>query len=380
MRYNKNKINKKDTLKKSNNKNKSSMYKSENLLIIIPISFVIAFTYFNQKQKPTTNATCSKSTIGKGSSLQQQNPNLKGLQACQQSKAAYTSINLQTTEKRSPRTNTKVWGINGSHTKKTPRNLEQKTLIADNSSDMSFQKKKSQYQNDRYYPSCLQIGPNYTRVNLKPDDHNSFNGNLWGAQGSYEYKPTNDLYAGATLAWRQGDIDGPAGSRYLLYIDTQERLGYTFASEKKKWLVTLFSGFGYRHLGHHLKPTTGSSRHFRYNEFYVPVGLISDINFTSRFTWGMGVTWMPQVFPTVSTSPGHGNNWSLKYRLANFFVEMPFDFAVTKNRRFHITFNPFYETWKDGHSTAKTSTGASLGLPSNDYNFWGADLNFGYYF
>lgn len=334
----------------------------------------------NQNQRTIRNlrkSISSNSSIPAPSALQ--NPNKKEPQFPQPIQISYTTANLTTGE--TTTISNKVWGLNGALARKSSKTIEQKKLIADNASDMPAQKNYSDSISEKpYYPSRLQIGPNYTRVNLKPDGLSSFNGNLWGAQGSYEYKPANDLYTGVTLTWSQGDLDGLAGSRYLLYIDAQERLGYTFASEEKRWLVTLFSGAGYRYLGHHLNPSKGNSVHYRYNEFYIPVGLISNYQCSSWFSWGLGLTWMPQVFPTVNTSLDHGNNWSLNHKLANFLVEMPLDFALTKSRKFHITFNPFYQDWSDGHSTAKTSSGARLALPSNDYTFWGADLNFGYYF
>jgi len=382
MRAKKKSTNKKTITKTPARKNRSSPYNSKNLLILIPLTFVIAFTYYNQKPKSKNDSNCKKSISNSPSILAPsslKNPNKTEIQSLPAIQATFTSVNLTTEETTS--ISNKVWGVNGAQARKAARNLDQQKLIADNSSDMSLQEKNPQCLRDElYHSSRLQIGPSYTRVNLKPAGHNSFNGNLWGAQGSYEYKPANDLYAGVTLTWSQGDLDGIAGSRYLRYIDTQERLGYTFASEAKKWLMTVFSGFGYRNMGHHYHSTTGDSIRFNYNEFYVPVGLISNYSCSSWFNWGLGVTWMPQVFPTVNITPTHGNNWSLSYRLANFLVEMPLDFAVTENRKFHISFNPFYQTWNDGHSTAKTSTGASLGLPSNDYNFWGANLNLGYYF
>jgi hypothetical protein len=89
---------------------------------------------------------------------------------------------------------------------------------------------------------------------------------------------------------------------------------------------------------------------------------------------------MPQIFPTVSIVPLKGTHWSLTNTLNNYFVELIFDFNITQDKCLHISFNPFYERWQDGHSTAKTSSGISLGLPGNTYNFWGADLNVGYRF
>ena len=232
----------------------------------------------------------------------------------------------------------------------------------------------------KQFPHRIQIGGNYTRVNLKPQGSSSFNGNLGGAQGIYEYRPMNRFYGAAKLAWKEGDTHGASGKRSLLYIDTQERLGYTFGSKQGDWRLTLFSGFGYRYDGQELKPKHGSSVTFNYNEFYIPVGFLADHAFSSCFHLGINFTWMPQVFPTVGIQPLKGARWDLTYKLANFFVEMPFTFIFGRSHRWAIIFNPFYERWQDGHSFAKTSTGLKLGLPGNTYNFWGADLNLAYSF
>jgi len=227
--------------------------------------------------------------------------------------------------------------------------------------------------------SRFEIGANYTYVNLNPQGHRTFKGSLGGIQALYEYRPLNFLYGGAKFTWREGNPKGSLGHRSLLYIDAQERLGYTFACKDNRWLFTLFSGFGYRHLDQKFKPKTGSSVRFNYNEFYVPVGFLSDYVVDSLFTIGVGLTWMPQVYPTVTITPLKGARWILTNRLNNFFVEIPLTFSLTDDKRFSLILNPFYEHWEDGHSTAKAG-GVSLGLPGNIYNFWGIELNFSYRF
>jgi len=232
----------------------------------------------------------------------------------------------------------------------------------------------------REWPSRFELGGNYTRMHLKPSGSQSFNGNLWGAKGIYEYRPLDQIYAGGFLTYKEGELHGSSAKRSLLYIDAQERLGYTFSFSHHEWLLTLYTGVGFRYINQKLTPSGSSSLRFRYNEFYVPVGFETDREVNSWFTYGLSFTWMPQVFPTVSISPLQGAHWSLKKTITNFYVELPLDFTLTKNKRFHLILKPFYEHWKDGRSTAKTSTGIPLGLPSNTYDFWGADLNFAFCF
>ena len=228
--------------------------------------------------------------------------------------------------------------------------------------------------------SRLQVGGNYTYLTLQPHGHQSFEGSLGGAQASYEYRPSNRFYGGATFAWKEGSTHGSAGRRSILYFDAQERLGYTFATAKKDWRLTLFSGLGFRFVRQNLHPNEGSSLRFRYNEFYVPVGLLTNYEIHSCCALGVDFTWMPQIYPTVSIVPLKGAHWTLIDTLNNFYVAVPLTFTLTKNKKFLLIFKPSYEHWEDGHSTAKLSGGASLGLPGNTYNYYGADLNFAYSF
>jgi hypothetical protein len=89
---------------------------------------------------------------------------------------------------------------------------------------------------------------------------------------------------------------------------------------------------------------------------------------------------MSQVYPTVSIVPLKGARWDLTNKLNNYYVSTPFTFSLSENKRFQIIFNPFYEHWQDGPTTAKLSNGTPLGLPGNTYNFYGADLNFAFSF
>lgn len=228
--------------------------------------------------------------------------------------------------------------------------------------------------------SSFSLGADYTHVNLKPHGYSSFSGNLWGAKGAYQYRPHNNVYAELNGSWKEGTAHGSAGKRKLLFIDAQERLGYTFATKKVDFLFTLFAGLGYRHLGQKLTTDSNDILKFKYNEIYVPVGFLTNYGFNSWVSIGLEGTWMPQVYPTVKITPLKGSRWILHKTLSNFSVKMPIDFTVTKNKRFHIVLDPFYEHWEDGSSTAETSTGVSLGLPGNNYNYWGGNINFVYCF
>lgn len=228
--------------------------------------------------------------------------------------------------------------------------------------------------------SILQIGGNYTYVNLKVDDQPSFHGNLGGAQGSYEYRPADCFYGGVRVSWKQGKSESVGAHRSLVYVDVHERLGYTFATCERVWWCSLFSGFGFRYLGQKFEQSGQPSIKFDYNEFYIPVGFVSDYFFNSWFAAGLNFIWMPQVYPTVNIVPLKGARWILKYAISNVLVELPLTFFVDKCKRYSIIVKPFYEHWEDGKSIAKTATGNPLGLPENRYNFGGVEVSFAFSF
>lgn len=224
-------------------------------------------------------------------------------------------------------------------------------------------------------PSTLQFGANYTHAFIKVDDQSSFSGNLGGVQGCYEYRARNGFYEGLKASWKQGKTNSSHASRQLVYIDAQERLGYSLPLTCNEWTLTLFSGFGYRYLGHKLKQSGESTVKFNYNEFYVPVGFLAEYLFNSCWKLGLNFIWMPQVYPTVEIVPLKGARWILRNMLSNATVELPLTYSLKGNRCFSFVFKPFYERWEDGPSTAKTANGQKLGLPKNSYDFWGAEFN-----
>lgn len=230
------------------------------------------------------------------------------------------------------------------------------------------------------YVSSVQLGANYTHANIKVDGQSSFNGNLGGLQGSYEYKPWNSIYGGSRIAWKEGKAKNSCADRKLIYVDVQERIGYTYSPCCRDWALTIFSGFGYRYLEHRLKQTHEHSIKFRYSEFYIPVGFLSEYFFRSCLSVGLNCIWMPQVFPTVEIVPLKGAHWDLKETVGNVLVELPVTYFFQGNRRYSLILKPFYERWEDGRSTAKTFNGQKLDLPKNTYNFWGIEFNLAFGF
>ncbi len=227
--------------------------------------------------------------------------------------------------------------------------------------------------------SFLSFGANYAYVSFKPHHNETFTGNLAGAEALYEYRPCNKIYGGLKLLWRQGETTSSQASRFLVDAVAEERLGYTWTMDEDRWLWTMFTGLGYRYLGHHLRQS-GDILRLNYSEFYVPLALFTDYQVVPWFSWGVHATWQPQFFPTVTIIPLSGARWGLSNILSNILVETPLNFFAGKNQQFFLTVNPTFQYWRDGHSTAKTSTGEALGLKGISYLFWGVELSLGHAF
>lgn len=228
-------------------------------------------------------------------------------------------------------------------------------------------------------PSRFQFGGNYAYVHIQPKGESGFNGNLGGAQGLYEYRPIDSFYGALKGLWRQGNTTSATGERYLIDVDVQERFGYSIATEDERYLVSVFTGFGYRYLGHNLTEG-GATLELNYNEFYLPVGFLADYAVNSILSLGVYVTWMPQVNPTLTLVPTGGAQWILDKRYMNFLVELPLTISRCSDHQFSVILKPFYQFWQDGMTTARTSSNVPLGVPQNTYNFAGIEVNLGYQF
>ena len=83
---------------------------------------------------------------------------------------------------------------------------------------------------------------------MKPHGTPSFHGSLGGIQGLYEYRPCEKIYGALKLSWRQGETKASNATRFLVDVTAEERLGYTFTFDENRWLLTAFTGLGYRYL------------------------------------------------------------------------------------------------------------------------------------
>lgn len=240
--------------------------------------------------------------------------------------------------------------------------------------------KKEEPKCDPIYDSRIQIGGSYNYLHLVPDASAGFDGSLWGAQGLYEYRPVKAIYAAAKVSYRQGNTTHASDECSIFYIDTQERVGYTFGSNRPGSSCSLYTGIGYHYLGQQVTVTGHAPTHFGYNEFYVPVGFAFEYKNCSWFSIGLNGTWMPQVFSMVSVDPVDGAYWTISRTLSNFQVEVPFGFAMGEKKRFELFITPYVEYWQDGKSFEETTVGIGVVHPGNTYYYGGVEVNFAYSF
>ena len=228
--------------------------------------------------------------------------------------------------------------------------------------------------------SRIQAGASYSYLDLKPSGYASTNGSLGGLYALYEYRPANRFYGALSFSWREGSLHGGNMKRHINEYDVQERLGYTLSSCDDSMRITLFSGFGYRYLGQNVNES-GSSVQFNYSQIYIPVGFLSEVQFNDSYTVGLNFQWMPQVFSTVAIRPLAGSRWDLNEEAANFLVELPLTIDLIDCwSNLSVTFVPFVEWWKDGRTSASSTSGISLNVPSNSYVYGGAKLSLSYTF
>ena len=218
------------------------------------------------------------------------------------------------------------------------------------------------------------IGSNYTYIHFKPRGISSSHGNLGGVQANYEYWKENSIYEGIKLTYRQGNLTGSPYKRNILDIDSQGRIGYTLKCSN--FLLTPFSGFGWRYISQDFRHTNEYNLKFSYNEVYIPIGIHTDFRIRSFFSIGLKGTWMPQIFSSVGIKPIGNVHWDLERCFGNMMVELPMTFYFPRQKiDWTLHLNPFFQFWENGKTSAKTIRGISLGLPSNIYKLLGIEVN-----
>lgn len=224
--------------------------------------------------------------------------------------------------------------------------------------------------------SRLRIGGDYSYVHLALTGFPSFNGNLGGAQFSYEYRPSDAVYAVVASSWKQGQLNASNIKGSLLYFDAHEALGYTVSLYNRAINWSFFVGLGYRYFTQKFIVEAGDRLGYRFEFLYIPVGMLFEYEASDYLTLGLDFTWQPQTYPTHA-NPLSGVRWVLQ--LESFYVAVPFEFKLNKSKDFHLVISPFYERWQDV-TKITTPSRKRLKGPSVTYDFAGVDVNLGYSF
>lgn len=124
----------------------------------------------------------------------------------------------------------------------------------------------------------------------------------------------------------------------------------------------------------------GHTLHFYYNEFYIPVGFSFRGRLNCVVSLGLNFQWMPQVYSTLAIHPLKGARWCLNNKYANFRAELPLTMCASQKHHISVVLQPFFEYWREGHTSARTQLGTSLHVPGNTYLFAGVELNLAHSF
>ena len=218
---------------------------------------------------------------------------------------------------------------------------------------------------------------NYTRVYLKPQGVSHLKGNMGGMEGNFEYMPLNSVYGAFGGAWRYGSPHGMDDTKQNLFDgEVYQRVGYTFTFFENRFLLTPYSGFAYRHFMHKIR--LSPALRLYYNTFYIPLGLQGRYYFP-YITLGFFVTWMPQIFPSLTVDAMKGVRWITDVRYKNFRLGLPVALRLESVKNLSLFVKPSFELWQNGHTRASTPT-TPLSLPQNTYIFWEVALGVEYTF
>lgn len=236
--------------------------------------------------------------------------------------------------------------------------------------------------------SGLYLGPQayYVRLHVRNSDSSlagslgvnydtHIKGMLYGVNGGYRYERPWGIYANIEANYGQGKLkNGGSYDRYIHEYDIWGVLGYRFGGGCcENWSITPYAGFGYLLQNETLSEIDVT---YRYHIYRVPLGIRLDFAFCSCWKVGLDLTALPQVDPTVKVNKMVGARWNLAKR-TDWIVRLPieYDICICGCPNLTLILTPFWKQDNDGGSTARTSSGANLGLPPQKWNAWGASFD-----
>lgn len=220
------------------------------------------------------------------------------------------------------------------------------------------------------------IAPQISRLKFQIENFAIYRGVSKGISAGIEYRPVFWFYGGLFADY----VMGPCASenkmsRYMHDVDGQFRFGYTFPMWNfHRLTLTLFSGLGYNQITQQLHADLViSSEKFRYYNYYIPTGTVIDIRVSDVFGFGYVLYWRPSINERLDTQYINGARFDLR-RKAGYCFEAPFNFFFGEKAKFLLSLVPYLKRSVDGRMFARLPNQATIGLPKQDYKYWGIKL------
>jgi hypothetical protein len=223
------------------------------------------------------------------------------------------------------------------------------------------------------------VAPQIARLQLKIDHMGIYRGVMKGGSAGVEYKPFCNFYTGLFAEWMMGPVYSPNSmSRYIHDFDTQARLGYNVPMWNfYKLTFTPFFGLGYIQEIHHIRPDLVlDSLRFRYKNYYLPYGALVDFSITKHFAFGFVVEKRICIVERLDTPYVEKVEFLLNQK-SDYLFEVPFFLKFGEQSKFEMSLIPYLKREVDGKLEATLPDGAAIGLPMQDYRYWGFRLGLG---
>jgi len=216
---------------------------------------------------------------------------------------------------------------------------------------------------------------------MKVETIGSFRGTMVGGYGSFEYRPCDWFYSGASMSWLLGNTTAQQQmDRYIHDLDSKMRVGYTMQLLFWRWaLITPFIGLGYDYTVQHFRPDLViNSLKYRWYKYYIPMGMLLEMTVSKNFNFGLNIEWDPQLSSRVKIDGVPGVKWNLA-RKSGYMVEVPIQGNFSKRNVIHYSVGlvPFLKWNVDGRLDARFVTGGEYHLPEQTYKYWGIRVQFG---
>ncbi len=228
--------------------------------------------------------------------------------------------------------------------------------------------------------SSFYLGPQASAVSLHIGgiSHN-FRGTLAGGTASYNYQKPNSLYANACVKWALGELHNSGHTPRFLHDESVEgQLGFTGRFGKME--LVPFVGFGFHYLiENRQKSKTYLAMKTSYRDYYVPVGLKWRYYLMNRLQVGVNFTWWHDVDSSVKIANINGAHWTLDLK-DGYRVALPVEGFLDHRRRWGFCVEPFWQGYQLGSDKTMSSSGDSIGIKTQTFNYYGGTASASWHF